>query len=291
MTVPQTNPASPDRPKGATPFGILVGVVTMALWGAAMFAFGGWLLGIYGPALDWGANPTLGIPLGIIPAMVAMHGCRKAHLGEGLTAFLVASVVAAVLAANIVAVAVILWAVSPEMAMGVDGYLAAYVGGVLLSLPVAYGASALLQGWQTTDLQWNEWFPNRHSRYATWVGLVLGGGAFLIYESAHPLLVGWLFTTYPAASGFFLSGARFAVFLAAVSFFFTGSSDLRSALLAALVIFEIAVAGAITAAVMAVTLDSDSLLLSTGIILLTMAVFSGAVLLVAHRSGDEGEEA
>ena len=222
MTAPQTSPASPDRPKGATPFGILVGVVTMALWGAAMFAFGGWLLGIYGPALDWGANPTLGIPLGIIPAMVAMHGCRKAHLGEGLTAFLVASVVAAVLAANIVAVAVILWAVSPEMAMGVDGYLAAYVGGVLLSLPVAYGASALLQGWQTTDLQWNEWFPNRHSRYATWVGLVLGGGAFLIYESAHPLLVGWLFTTYPAASGFFLSGARFAVFLAAVSFFFTG---------------------------------------------------------------------
>ena len=207
-------------------------------------------------------------------------------------AFLAASVVATALMANIVAAAVLLWAIDPAVARGGDGFFAASTAGVLLSLPVAFGASALLQRWQAAGLPWREWFRSEHFRRTTMLGILLGFAGFFLCVVAGALLESWLGDVYPGAGGFYSAAAAPAAILVMMTLLLTGPSDMGTvlrSLLAAAVVFETAFAAKITMAVVAITLGSDSLLLLMADMPPAIAVFIGAMLLVACKPGGRGD--
>lgn len=225
--------------------------------------------------------------------MLAMYGCRKARWGEILPAFLAAATAAVALATNIVAAAVLLWAYDPAIARGKDGFFVAGVAGVLLSLPIAFGALVLMRRWLESDMLWRDRFRNDEPRGPMGLRFLLTLAVLYLAWLAASEITLRLAAAYPAVKETHFVPQIFLVF--AVGMFVDTASlkDLRSVLRtlrATLVVFEAILALAISGTTVLVTLQSDNILLAVTVeFLLLVPVYLDATIMVTHRPGIRGD--
>ncbi len=191
-----------------------------------------------------------------------------------------------VLSANVVAAAVILWAADPAAAGGVGGLLASALAGLLLTVPVSFGAIVLLHRWQASDLPWKEWFKNENFRPTLRYGIVAGAAGFVATVVLAAWLDDWLAGAYPAASAVPTMGIQVPALAILGLLVLANPSDRRSALqaiAAAAVLLETAFAGSIMGGLVAVTLQSNGFWLIIFDLVPLIPVLAGAVLLVARK--------
>jgi len=282
------------RPAGESALlrGLSTGLFNLAFAGMFMLLvlgpayFGPWLYQPYDAALDWGANGGVQA-IGIAAGILLLHYAPFNRGWRGtLPGFAAAAVVEAMLAANLAAVAVLLWAVSPDAASGLGGQFTVLIIAFVLTLPVMQGALRLTERWRAADMPWREWFRSENFRRTTMLGGLLGLVGFFLCVVAGALLESWLGDVYPGAGGFYSSAAVPEAMLVMMALLLTGPSDkgtvLRS-LLVALVVLETAFAAKIAMAVVATTLQSDNPLLLIANMAPTIAVLIGAMLLVACK--------
>lgn len=268
------------------------GVWTLMFLGS-LYA-GGRLYQPYDATLDWGPNGgmlTIGMMAG--PLLFRCAPFDRGWRGA-LPGFVAAATVAAMLAANIAAVGVVLWAISPDAASGFGGLITVLIIALALTLPVIQGAFRLTERWRAANVPLREWLKDKNFLRQTGLGVFLGFLSIAPVMLATAGIEYWLLAAYPAAekSAFVPEAAWTLVVL----FTFTGTapSDLRSALrsaAAALVVFETAIAADAAVALAAVTLQTDSLWLTTASIWPVLPVGVGAIMLLAHKQGGLGDEA
>lgn len=283
-----TEPAGLSR---ALPYLAYAGMFTL-LGGGAMF-FSAWLYFQFDEALGWPGGA------GNLPGILALLGLmRCVRTGRGwrglLPGFLDTGTATALLIANVAAATVILWAADPALATGMLGWVRALLIGLVLTLPVYIGGAVLMERWLKSDASWKDWFRNENFRSKTGLSILLGLLALVACDLAGTAIGDWLLAVYPAADGFVSASVSTWALMVMFTFFITGPSDSRSALrsiAAALVVFETAAASTVTVGVIAIVLQSDSMLLATSKIILPATVFTGAILLIAHRPGGWADEA
>lgn len=261
------------------------------LGGGAMF-FGAWLYRGYDTALGW---PSMASSMGFL-AVSALIRAAGSNQGwpRALLAFLETGTVTVLLIVNVVAATVVLWALNPSLATGLNGWVAAFLIGVILTLPVILGAAKLVERRLESALSWKDWFRIEIFRHKFGFRVLLAVAGFFVARLSAMMLEDWLRAGYPVAIDYVYSVAGSTGIMVALTLISTSRFDMRSmmrSLLAALVVFATAIASATAVAVVAVTLRSDSLLLMMMDILPVSVVLVGAVLLVAHRPGGQWDEA
>ena len=199
MSVPESSPASPGLRGVGT--ALLVWAGTMVMWGAGLDLFGGWLYGHYASMLDWGSRKSFFF-LSTGPALIAVLGCGNKGWKAAPMSVLAASVVALAMAVNMIAAAVILWAVDPALVTGQGGYFTVVLAGLFLSLPVAGGALILLQRWRAMGLRWRDLLRGEPSRLGRVLGGVLGFVGMLTALAATLIFENWLRAAYPGAKDY-----------------------------------------------------------------------------------------
>jgi len=256
--------------------------------------FGARLYRGYDAALGWpgiGAGGMIGIV-----AVNVLFRCARLSRGwrDALPGFVAAATTVALLAANKVAATVVLWALAPETVIGFNGMAAAFIIAMVLTLPVMLGAFALPSRWQAAALRWRELFNGKRSRRGRDLGAVLGIAAMFPALALTLSFEDWLRAAYPGAGNFSATGFGVLCMLSPSAFIAnTGPTDWRSAVrsvLGALVVFEVALAGAATGAVAMATLQSDIVVVILLEFLLLIPVYAGAFILVAHKRGGSSDE-
>lgn len=289
-----------QAPGSTKPAGLSRGLFYLAFGGMWMLMVlgslyaGGRLYHPYDATLDWGPNG--GMLLIVMMAGPLLFRCAPFDRGwrGALPGFVAAATVAAMLAANIAAAGVVLWAISPGVASGFGGLITVLIIALALTLPVMQGAFRLTERWRAANVPWREWITNENFRprrgYGTFAALV---GYFATIALAV-WLEDWLAAAYPAASAFPTVGIQSPALAVMGLMLLASPCDRRSALIsiaAAAVVVETAFAGSITAGVVAVTLQSDGFWLVIFDLIPLIPVLAGTILLVAHKPGGWEEKA
>lgn len=285
-TGPANQPGTPTLPVAI--------LITMVIACGPIVLASHWL---YEPneALGW-PSIALFIPVATVLASQAAGRCHGRGWRAVAGAALSALAMVAVLTANVVAATVVIWAIHPPAAMGTSGWIGALLIGMILTLPVIQGASALAERWQAMGLQLRDLlFRDKPSRPNLVLGVVLGIAGLVTAAVLTLSFEGWMRAAYPGVRDYHVTWFHGLCMLSVMLFIVgTGPTDRRSAVrsvLGALAVFEVALAATITGAVAMVTQQTNIVVVLLMGFLLLIPVYAGAFILIAHRPGDEAADA
>lgn len=284
---PTLQPPAPSAAIAA----LTAAVVMLAGWAGLFVWLEPLLYEPYAEILGWGTGRgSLGIATGA--AVLAGLSCGSRGWRGLPMALLAGSVFATTMVANVTAATVVLWALDPSLATGRGGYLAVFLAGLFLSLPVAGGVLYLLRPQWAWEPPWRERFRNDGPRGPMILRVVLSAAVLYLAWLAASETMFRLAAAYPAVKGINFVPQILPVFAVAMFVATASLPDLRSvmrALLAALVLFEAILALAISGTAVLATLQSDNVLVAITVELLLLApIYLGAHVLAAHKSGDRG---